>query len=175
MQDDSWFIQNHAIYIVNLCFGVILLILSLAAVAACGHRMLKAKRSGKRWYECSAAHVIAAGNTACKHWCCCICSASSQECGAFRRSRRRSFVSVATFVQLVIQVLANLPCAMCRPCSATSCSAKAPDHSNIFLSSLHSAVLQTVSLLFFVVPNAYILSHGTAYNATVVCFLPAAM
>ena len=45
-----WFIQNHAIYIINVSFGGFLLLVTLVAVFTCGRRMLRAKWSGKRWY-----------------------------------------------------------------------------------------------------------------------------
>lgn len=50
VQDDGWFIRSPTIYIINVCCGSVLLTVALAAVAAFGRRMVRAKLSGKRWW-----------------------------------------------------------------------------------------------------------------------------
>ena len=82
LQDDSWFLRSPAIYIINLCFGAILLVFSLTAVTVCGYRMLKAKWSGKRWYinTVNLIGLATAGvRTAYLQTCCQRCCARSSE------------------------------------------------------------------------------------------------
>jgi len=48
-QNDEWFIQNPTLYIINVSAAGMCLVAALSCMLAFGHRLLKARRSGKVW------------------------------------------------------------------------------------------------------------------------------